>query len=539
MDRSLWLLLRLRGWAWFRRWFRSVRTLKGAMLALLGTLVFLPMIVSVFVAPRFMIATQLDLIGRHGPLLLLAYCLLNVLISSGDRAIYYSPAEVNFLFCGPYRPRQLLIYKVIAGTLAALVTALVMACVFAHHAAMFVAAYAGLFVSLMLMYLFTLSVGLAINTLGALTVSRGRKFLLLALGVIAALAVWPIGRELSGLSFWEILTQAERSPVVSVAVGPFRPFINAFTARRIWPDLVAWASLSLLIDLTLLVLVLTLNAQFLEAAATASARVYERIQRARQGHVWTPEGKARVALPMIPWLGGIGPNFWRQMTTISRSPPIFLAMAMLFVLPVVLTVLVRDPGDVSMAAPLSVFLGVALFAPSVVSCDFRNDLRRMEDLKTLPIRPSRLALGQIMTPIILLSLSEWTGMAWIFLQSRSVPTIVMAFATALIVPVNLLLVALENLYFLWYPFRVAGANSFDFQTIGRQILTMMAKGASAFVVALVTGGVSWLVYSFAGESWTATIAAAALVVTASGLILIPFLAQAFEQFDVARDTPPD
>ncbi len=40
----------------------------------------------------------------------------------------------------------------------------------------------------------------------------------------------------------------------------------------------------------------------------------------------------------------------------------------------------------------------------------------MEDLKTLPIRASRLALGQILTPILLLSLSEWIGLAWISLR---------------------------------------------------------------------------------------------------------------------------
>src|SRR4051812_18369432 len=124
MDRSLWLLLLIRGKAWFRRWARNLRSLKGALLAVVGSLVFLPMIVSVLVSPRVQTAAQVGAIRRFGPLGLLAYCLLNVLLSSGDRAVYYSPSEVNFLFSGPYRPRQLLVYKVVGGLGAALLTAL-------------------------------------------------------------------------------------------------------------------------------------------------------------------------------------------------------------------------------------------------------------------------------------------------------------------------------------------------------------------------------------------------------------------------------
>ncbi len=65
---------------------------------------------------------------------------------------------------------------------------------------------------------------------------------------------------------------------------------------------------------------------------------------------------------MLPWWGGIGPNFWRQLTTSLRLPSIFMVVAMLFVLPVVLTVLVSDPSDPYMSSPLAVFLGVALIA---------------------------------------------------------------------------------------------------------------------------------------------------------------------------------
>ena len=49
-------------------------------------------------------SAQVEAIRRYGPLGLCVYCFLQVLLSAGDRAIYYSPAEVNFLFCGPFGP---------------------------------------------------------------------------------------------------------------------------------------------------------------------------------------------------------------------------------------------------------------------------------------------------------------------------------------------------------------------------------------------------------------------------------------------------
>ena len=145
MDRSLWLLLRLKLDARLRRATRSIRTLKGLLLAVVGSLVFLPSIAGILFMPRFQSAVQLTSVRRYGPLILFVYCIMNVLLSSGDRAVHYSPAEVNFLFAGPYRPRQLLIYKIVGGIGGAFFTTLFMTFAFRHHAAMSLAAFLGLF----------------------------------------------------------------------------------------------------------------------------------------------------------------------------------------------------------------------------------------------------------------------------------------------------------------------------------------------------------------------------------------------------------
>ena len=232
MNRSLVLLNLLRGRAWLRRWTRSFRTLKGLLLAVVGSLVFVPMIISALLAPRVQTAAQLGAIREYGPLALFTYCVLNVLLSSGDRAVYYSPAEVIFLFSGPFRPRQILLYKITSGFAPAILTALVMTFAFGHHAASYHAAFLGLFLSLHLLYLFSLSVGLAISTFGALAFNWSRRLLLLALGLIALGALWPLGERAMSMTPMELLQQVLHSPTVTAIVAPFRPFVWTFSADR-------------------------------------------------------------------------------------------------------------------------------------------------------------------------------------------------------------------------------------------------------------------------------------------------------------------
>src|SRR5206468_1958377 len=65
------------------------------------------------------------------PLVLLAFVMLSVGTGWGESAIYFSPADVDFLFPGPFSRRDLLLYKlaqsirsnVLAGTFFAIFAA--------------------------------------------------------------------------------------------------------------------------------------------------------------------------------------------------------------------------------------------------------------------------------------------------------------------------------------------------------------------------------------------------------------------------------
>src|SRR4051812_3664982 len=72
MNRALWLLIRLQLGGWFRYLGRNVRTLKGALLALVGLCVFVPWLGSLFLLPaRDTGAFDPESLRRTGPALAL------------------------------------------------------------------------------------------------------------------------------------------------------------------------------------------------------------------------------------------------------------------------------------------------------------------------------------------------------------------------------------------------------------------------------------------------------------------------------------
>src|SRR5437016_4012844 len=125
MDSALWLLLWLRFRAWLRRLTRSAGTPRGALFLAIG-LLFFALVIGPNIAFRVVQAEDGSARAayvRHtrqvGPLLLFAYCALTVLFASAEQGVSFTPAEVQFLFSGPFSRRQVLAYKIAGNALIA------------------------------------------------------------------------------------------------------------------------------------------------------------------------------------------------------------------------------------------------------------------------------------------------------------------------------------------------------------------------------------------------------------------------------------
>ena len=216
MHRSLLKLIWLRARAGGRRTVRGLKTPRGVLLTLVGCAMFVLWIgpgLFMGIAHRGIIDPEATRAGV--PMLLLLMCVWTIVGSGGEKAIYFSPGEVNFLLGGPFRRRELLVYKLLFGALGAALSALIFASVFLSHFRSWLAAYIGIFLALELIQLLSMSCLLIAQTIGQRAYSRARRLLLVIVLALAALAVGRAINTGDGGGFAETIRHVRGSqPVV-------------------------------------------------------------------------------------------------------------------------------------------------------------------------------------------------------------------------------------------------------------------------------------------------------------------------------------
>ena len=411
-------------------------------------------------------------------------------------------------------------------------------------------AYLAIVMALLFFNLLGIAVGLASNTVAAFATSVRRRVVVAGLVVLAAGAVWSSGKEVFSLPLPEALARLETSPVVRAATLPFRPFIEVYAAGRVGPGMLGWAAVCLGMVAAMAVVVFAIDAQFLETSAASSVRIYAQLQRMRQGGGLMPgrglgakkAKKARGRLAMLPWWGGVGPILWRQVATALREPTRLIILAVILVLPGLITLLGRSapgeagPGKIAAMALLGTALYASALFSAAVAFDFRGDVDRMEELKALPIHSLPLTIGQLATPVLIFTLPG--SLAFVlgspyFGRVAATDFLLVAF----IGPMSALLIGIDNLLFLVFPTRTTQATSADFTSMGRQVLLLLAKALLGGVTVMLSVLLAVLVHYLTGGSWTWAYIAALCVPTIAAASLVPAIALAFRRFDVAADTP--
>ncbi len=547
MDPALWLLLRLRFGGWLRRVRQSLGTVKGAFLVILGALLLVLWLLPTFLTSQPATPEHLARVRQYGPLALVAYLVMVLISSAGERAVSFSPAEVDFLFPGPFSRRQLLAYKMLSGFAALVLTALLFTVAFRMHAAHMSAAFVGLVLALLFGQLLAMSAILIASIIGTRAYNRWRKVALVVLAGVAVAVLFQGWQKVIERGPGGVI-HVKDNPAWQVALFPFRVFIETFTAERLWPDLVAWALLAVALDGLLLAVVFLLDANYLESAAAAGERIYARMQRLRGGNLLgaLPSArKARFTMPAPPWWGGVGPVAWRQLLAAIRQPfGLLYVFAMLAIFTTFPVLAAMNESEEAFAGPIlaAIMLGMTTFLSPLIAFDFRSEVDRLDLWKSLPIAPTWLAVGQLVVPAGLVTLMEGVIIAAVLVLSRR-PAPLLLLIPAFALPFNFLLFGMENLLFLWFPFRLARATTGDLQGMGRQMVFMILKLVSLAVIAAAAGVAILLTYyvpAWLGwwDSWAVAFAVGWLVLIGFAVLLIPFLADALLRFDVSRDTPP-
>jgi hypothetical protein len=297
-----------------------------------------------------------------------------------------------------------------------------------------------------------------------------------------------------------------------------------------------------LIDIGLLMIVILLDANYVEAALSASRRRYAQVQRIRGGSLLSSGVKGNVtwSLPRPPWLGGAGPIIWRQATSAVRS-----ARGLLLVLIIVVIGIGPLLGSALPAGNVAQMLvyimaWLTILLSGLLKFDFRGDIDHIEELKSLPIRPAMLALGQLVVPTVFLTTAHLLLLGSLALATRSHARTHHDFllvAACLALPFNALLMAAENLIFLLFPSRPAAASPGDFQVMGRQAAQLIMKSLLVMIGLGIAIGIAVPFYVLLGGSLPILAVIAGTFLIGETWALIPAIARAFNRFDPSVDTP--
>lgn len=322
-----------------------------------------------------------------------------------------------------------------------------------------------------------------------------------------------------------------------VVESPFVTFSDVITAQAFSGTLITDALLLALMIFGVVLLIIRLDAVhqriLIERAADCS--------RNREAIVFPQEDSSTVRpLPRVPALAAIGPLAWRQLKSAGQHPG---SLVVALALPAVLSCLPLLAFDSSYIAFLSVVASVFFYSsvllPEAVKFDFRLDSDHLARLKMLPISPSRLAVGQMATPVLLTTAFQWTVFLFAGLV-RPIPPDLVANAMLLAVPVNLFFVALDNLIFLLYPHRPTQEG---LEAFLRSILKLTFKMILLTIAALLIENWSVTARLLADTLGTSQnvqlifVLGAFGFVTLTAALTINFVAQAFDRFDISVNVP--
>jgi hypothetical protein len=529
------------------RIFRGGRTLRGAFLILftIGVIVLFlgpSLVIAIFMRGQPGIAQLQGVADPYLPLIILGVTLLFVFTSAGEKALYFSPAEVDFLFPAPFHRRELLLFKLSKTLLGMVFAALLFTISFVLYLSSWLSAFVGILLTLAFMQLLAMASAFVGQIVAEQAYTVTRKLVLVSIGVLVIAGLIQLLWQAPVQSIFELVLGFRQTWPGMLLLAPVQIFSNAITARKWIPDLAGWAAGAAAIDVGLLALILKLDADYLESAAATSQKLYEKMQRVRQGGGFAlaaSKSAARIRLPMLPWLGGAGPLAWRQTLLALRTSwyAILTSAGIGVVLLVFASFTPRNPNMPNVVPLMGIgFLVYLAFIFALqLPWAFRGDIDHMDSLKSLPVRPFALATGELAGGVAVLAVIQLTMLAGLLGTGGSAVLVLVAAAFA--VPFDLLMLAASNTLFLIYPVRIVPGSSADFQFFGRTMLFMLLQGLillPSLGIPAAAGGLAYLLSGFsspvfAAASWVALVAELPL-----WLLL---LAWAFERFDPSTQTP--
>jgi hypothetical protein len=531
MNSTLVLLARLRARAVGRKVKRAVSTPKGALLTLFAVAFF-----GLMVLPNLIIGQRVNTVIENvwflNPAVLCGFWLFITLSGRNSNAIAFSLPEVEFLFPGPFTRRQLLAYKLLLSSLGPLGTALFMPMFLWNFAIWWPALTLGIWLTFLFIQTTSLLATLLVDWLSARFV-RWRSVAAVTVAAVLAISVLQTGALNGDQTPAERFDTFQSDWAARAVLAPFEAFSRLTRATTI-DQLALWGGVAAFANAVVILLVLRMDANFLEASLAASQRRYAWIERAKRSGGMPSFGtstRPRFGLHRFPWTAGAGPIAWRQSLELLRT-----SARLILVLPAMLAFGAPAFFAGQQAGPVPV-VGMTFFVGIMISMmipmGLRTDLQHIEMLKSLPMRSAAIVSGSILPAVLYPSVIQLIAVAMLSALLGSW-TLITTAAVCFAVPLNLLLVSADAIMVLLFPSTRRFVPG-DFLVGIRLMLTYLAKVLLVMLAAAIAALSVLVVYLLAGEAQVAMAVAAWVSLIIEGGFVIWCASLLFDRFDPSSE----
>jgi hypothetical protein len=537
-------LLRASYRGFFRRTGRRLRTFRGFVSAVFGLLFF-----AVLIASQVMtMLVDGGAPGDHAETVLAASLVLTLLLVPSlvtADAPFFWPHEVQFLFPAPLGRGELLLYQMLRSGWMQAFSGMWVGLMAMRAALHPLAAIPAAVLAFLWVFVLTQLVGLLKLAIGDRLPGPVRAAVKPALGVAVLAAALAFYARTRTAGFGPAVAEAFASAWMRVATLPARPFAELFAARS-WSEGLAWTAACVALVAGAGAAAMAMRVDFRERSLVSSAKRFERLRRRRSAQMGVASAagpaRRRLAVPGLGFLGAAAPLARRQVYELGRGLRtlwgLFFTAALAFFYVIVMPRFMDEPA-VPRALGITLVVLVIVFpllASGSFSIDFRRDLERMAYLRSLPLAPMTVAVGQVFTAAVIIALVNLglLVLAAALADWRVEPVMAVVAAVAA-VPVAWLAVALENWLFLLFPTRTQADGGQQNAFMGKQIVKLLFKmlmlGLVAGAAALVAAGGAWL-----AGTWGAAAGVVVIVILACAWATA-LLASAFRGFDLTVDSP--
>ncbi len=536
--------------AWKRLWSprRAITT------AIVGVL-FLLYCVQIYIALTFnnsFDAVPVKAIAPVGFLGILLVKLLGICIDRTKSGAGFRKEETHRLLGGPFSHQQVRLFRVCGHAISIFFTSLFAAIFFRFHVPSFLAALSGAYSAMMFTYLVYTLIAVAALYAREQTYRTIRN---IGCGIFLAILCWLLYRvsltDASNLQFMKALgneaVALSQTSLGRFLISPYIAFTNMVVAESIgqWAP---WAAIGCLLNYVALQAVMRAEVNLLSRFDQRELSEFE----AKKDKLLSPGAfiervDSQRFAQSIPQLRGAGPIIWRQVRALSKLKgglgwlliPLGLAFAAGGYL-----AFDAEKGALQTIAVIVVLTSV--FLPGLLPFDFRGDLKGLAALKMMPLPPLPVVLGQLVVPVCLLSGFQLLALSTLLLHDVKLIGGVLA-TFCFLLPTNTIIIALENLIFLLYPYRVA---EFDMPATVRRIVMLMAKFCVIFVAAMFSfiAGLGVAALKSASEStawgsfvssvsWPLLFTTQLIGLTVVASFVVWSTCWAYRRFDLSEDLP--